>query len=80
MEQRARAADRDSLDLVERIIQLGRDQGIELDDEDFERLNQGEWPDDWPNDAAIPRRPNLPTLPVGAEASAPADEYDRESE
>jgi hypothetical protein len=66
--------DDDSLDLVELIMSLEEEFGIEISEEDWERWRRGELPGDWLNGAPVPRRGPPPTLTDGAEALPPEGE------
>ena len=77
--------DMDSLDLVERIMELQEEFGIEISreitDEECRRwLETGELPGDWLNGAPVPRRGLPPTLLGGAEAPMPPDEVSDDEE
>jgi hypothetical protein len=77
--------DFDSLDLVERIMELQEEFSIEIpaeiSDEDCRRwLDTGELPGDWLNGAPVPRRGLPPTLPGGAQSPIPSDDVSDDEE
>jgi hypothetical protein len=60
-----------TLDLIERIMELEEEFGIEMAEDDFCRWLEG---GDWLNGAPVPRQGPPPTLPGAAEAEPPGEE------